>query len=78
MPIADVRTGCRGVGYGCLVELHSDGSVTLTAAEAADLKELFEYLLTGRRLAAGWSADSQARYVRFTELRRKLLGNDRS
>ena len=60
------------------METHPDGSVTLSAPEVADLKELFDYLLTGRRLAAGWSADSQARYMRFVGLRSKLLADDRS
>jgi hypothetical protein len=58
------------------VERHSDGSVTLTADEVSVLKELFDSLLAGRRLAAGWSAESQARYMRFVELRRGLVGSD--
>ncbi len=58
------------------MELQSNRSVVLSPAEAADLRALFDYLLTGRRLEAGFSADSQARYLRFVALRRALMEND--
>jgi hypothetical protein len=58
------------------MKTHPDGTVTLTATEATDLKELFDYLLTGRRLEAGFGADSQARYLRFVALRRALMEHD--
>jgi hypothetical protein len=60
------------------VQRQPDGSVIISADEVADLKELFDYLLTGRRLAAGWGSASQARYMRFMELRRKLLADGNS
>ena len=59
-----------------MMESNVDGSVTLTATEAADLRELFDYMLAGRRLVAGYGADSQARYLRFVSLRRDLLACD--
>ena len=59
------------------MESHKDGTLTLTAAEVTDLKELFDHLLAGRRLAAGYGGESQARYMRFMDLRRKLFEGGR-
>jgi hypothetical protein len=59
------------------MEAHSDGSVTLTATEATELREIFDYILTGRRLEAGFSSESHDRYARFVSLRRELLNFSR-
>ncbi len=50
-----------------------DGSVRLSKEEVDALKEMFEFLLTSRRLEAGWSDASRERYARFSALRRDLL-----
>lgn len=52
--------------------------MVFTADEVADLEELFDHLLTGRRLDAGWGSASRARYLRFMELRRELVGDGSS
>lgn len=51
---------------------HVDGSVTLSAEEAADLKDIFDAVLAGDRLGAGVGEERLRRYMRFMTLYRGL------